>query len=1389
MIEIKRNGTVFYEIEELCEGSKLSYQLMEHHYVTLKFSTAEPVYFQVGDYVELPDFGYFELTSAYFPTHNATNGGYDYEMQMDAYYVSWKNKLLKYRPQYGANETSFKLTTSVSVHLNVILTNLKALGYKYNGKDFTVNYTSYNNDVFDTEERFYIEYDSVSIYDALTSIADKLECEWWVDGSVIYLGYCETAGQVTFEQGVNMFSMSQSESKSDYVTRLYAFGSDRNIPDGYFTGLEADVTTDGIATDYLMLPNQEQDEEGFVAKDGYLENVNVVTNDKQAIEGIVRFEDEYPKVECSVSEIKTYDSTVNNDDGTTTTQTFWQITSADSFVTKFSSSWIKKNVNISIKFTSGSLLGMEFEAKYRVMDGKNFFDVVANDTYGRTLPDSAMCPKVADDFFLYNWDATKITETDLIKEAQASLLERAKTYYRKSMIDNSNFTCVLDGEKFYNDGIYNYHPLGEQVKLINPMFSDVDADGKHYRNSRIIGMEINLDIPYDSPTYTVGEKASYSRLGQLETTVNSIVVNGIEVGGTGNGSGVYVIGTNDATPATDSNVYSARRTGQTFLRKDVSDTAKGKITFEQGLSVGTAENGGIDAEGNAALKRIEVGDMITSADFVDGFTGEGGRVWEEDGLVFLTLDKLTVRQTMNVMELLINKIRSVGGQICVSAANGKVKSVTKSNSGLYYLLTFEDENPFLLGDLVRCQTFTGGKVKSYWVEVGAVSTVGIQVKASEFSEGNEPAAGDECVLMGSTSNRNRQNLVLISAAEDGKPRVDVLNGVSGKDFDGALRARLGNLDGIESSAFPDTLQPQGDGLFADNAYLKGTFVLSTGEDVKTRFEITDEGVKSQVESIRDDVQTEGNHLSNPSFRNDLDGWSVGVTSTAFSVSENYIWANDNILTRNGSSVLTEDDGRKVVMIKAMYLRQLNESMKNTPDTSADNKPVGVTLSFRYRCISEGTLTAQLVSENGDVLNVTRELAVTDGYETFAVTGVWAGTEDLEIAFTGEMYVAMLCLRTDNGETLAYRYGTLFQQTDRLVNIAAQYFDEDGNVKAGSGIVVTNDLTDYVTTKDAQTTLGNYVTNATAVSMLNGYVKTEAFAGLFADAVDDQGVVKKAALSAYVTKDEDGNLESDVYVHADQITLEGLVTANENFKVLEDGSMEAANGKFTGEITTTKGKIGGFTVSGTAITASGAYAGQGVDTSSSRFFLHSAGDGFLCFSDANKWAGIGLNTTGTGSYTLLTLQDLAAQLAEKYGAWINVQNSEYKNVGAYINTSGGEFNYALLGQGDVVTKGCVVGTALAVFEPSKTNGYNISLCSLQSTTVMLKPSTTSTVYLPTEEDVRTYLCLDETDTFAVRLTLVNESAYNIYVSGSTIGAHKTAEWLLTYDGSTYKTYNL
>lgn len=794
MIQIKRYNKVFFTLEDFGEGSKLSYQLMDHHYIILKFTTATPIYFEIGDSVEIPDFGYFELTSSYFPKHNDSDG-YDYEMQMDAYYMSWKNKICKYRPQHGANETSFNLTTTVGVHMNVILGNLKALGLTYNGEDFSVDYTTYNNKAFDVQKRFLIEYGSISILDALNAICseDALNCEWWIDGSIIYLGYCEMEGQTTFEQDVNVLSMSYSESKSTYITRLYAFGSDRNIPKGYFTGADADVTTDGVATDYLMLPNKEVDSDGFYAKDGYLENVNVVKNDKQAIEGVVMFEEEYPKVECRVSRIKTYDSTVDNDDGTKTTQTFWQIGSTDSFAESFEASWIKSNLTLGIKFTSGALMGMEFDVSFKIIDKENFFEIVANDTYGRTLPDSLMCPKEGDRFFLFNWDATKITDTDLIPTAQLSLFDRAKQYYQKTMISNSNFTCTMDGDKFYNDGIYDYHPLGEQVKLINDMFAQVAADGKHYRNSRIIGMEIPLDIPYDHPQYTVGEKAATSRLGKLEDKVDSIKVNGMQIGGTGsgNGGGVYVIGMNDTTPASDSNVYSARRSRMEFISRLLDNTAKGTITWEKvqkffsGLHVGNSNN-------------------------------ENGGSWTPDaeGRSHLITDYLEVRMKAIFEELVINKTSTIGGKEIISPAGGvvahKVEEVTVTYNNVSqkayrcYFLAEQDgdevDNDFAVNDQVRSESFNvrkGTYHKAgnhfYWRLVIGRDEDPVELEGKKYhyidlsdtdcaTASNVPAKGDVLNQCGNRTDVERQNCLIFSAVDTYSPSISLYHGINSYSF-------------------------------------------------------------------------------------------------------------------------------------------------------------------------------------------------------------------------------------------------------------------------------------------------------------------------------------------------------------------------------------------------------------------------------------------------------------------------------------------------------------------------------------------------------------------------------------------------------------------------------
>ena len=511
-------------------------------------------------------------------------------------------------------------------------------------------------------------------------------------------------------------------------------------------------------------------------------------------------------------------------------------------------------------------------------------------------------------------------------------------------------------------------------------------------------------------------------------------------------------------------------------------------------------------------------DSIRSAgQFVDGLLGSGFQLWKgEDGRTYLTVDKLTVRQTMAVLELLIEKVRSVGGQICVSAANGRIKTVEES--GEHYLITFEQENMFVQHDLVRCQTFTGKDMRSYWVEVADVTTDGIVVAKEEF-EGVEPKEGDECVLMGNTANTDRQNMVLISATEDGQPRVDVMDGVSGKTFDKALRARLGNLDGIKDDKFPADRQPRGNGLYADNAYMKGTFVLETGEDVKTRFEITEGKVQSAIDSVRNDFLSEKGYLNNPTFASGLEKWNSENETVFFLVGNRWIWANGAALSKkgDGASVVT-DMGRKVVRIRNKYIRQKHENLRfvpTFPTNSAGKKDaLPVYLSFFYRCAKSGTL--KICFENVDKtgfadfnsMEVSEEIAATGGYVQYTCSGLWNGTGDFKLAFDGDIYLYMLVLSTDKIEALTYKYKTLFEQSERLVKISAAVYDKDERALEETGLIVTSKVS-----------------------------------GLYAIDVDGN-------LKSFVGAGQDG-----VKIKASNIQLEGLVTANNNFKILEDGSIE------------------------------------------------------------------------------------------------------------------------------------------------------------------------------------------------------------------------------------------
>lgn len=293
------------------------------------------------------------------------------------------------------------------------------------------------------------------------------------------------------------------------------------------------------------------------------------------------------------------------------------------------------------------------------------------------------------------------------------------------------------------------------------------------------------------------------------------------------------------------------------------DVARGRITFLNGISF---RNGSISSNGDAYLNTLRANDVSSKA-FTTGFDGEGWRAWLQDGLAKFEVDELTVRKVMNVYELLIHKVRATGGAVIVSAADGKIRTVSAAQFGQWDIEVEDiDGVGFRNGDYVRCQRWdaTRNTIKSYWVQVvGSYSNH--LILSGDFTSG-VPEAGDELVLMGS-SVASRQGAVMISAQEGGVPVVDVLNNISGASLAGCLRARLGGLDGIIDPYFGE-MQPQGYGLYSDNAWLRGTFVLRNGEEVGTKFAILEDRVSSSVAGYVDAIL-----VVNPTF-DGWDGWNV-----------------------------------------------------------------------------------------------------------------------------------------------------------------------------------------------------------------------------------------------------------------------------------------------------------------------------------------------------------------------------------------------------------------------------------------------------------------------------------------------------------------------------------
>ena len=1145
MIDIKqKNGAIrcSVEITDRCVYHK---ELMAEEYVLLSFESDTLIPFAKGDYIDT-EFGTFKIVTLDKPARGG-DGSYTYEQKFHPDWEKFKSRIMFYDRQLGY-EKAWKMTQRPEYFLDILVGNIYDEGFgRY----------SFEVDADLTEMKL-VEFDGTSLLDALTKIAEAWETEWWITDKVIHLGRCEFGSAVSLSIGEEVTDMERSDGQdTEYITRLYAFGSTRNLRKNYRKNDDGEVVVEGVVETRLKLPA------GVPYVDAW---ANMA--DEDVVEGVAIFDEVYPHRVGTIATVTTkqYTDTIENEDGTLTLEKWNAFRFTDTGL-KFSKEYVIEGEELRLIFQSGKLAGMDFAVTFNPdahseSDSKSqVFEIVRNEDYGVALPTDDFKPSVGDTYVLYGYD-TKFIADKLESQAEDELYTKAIAKVAQTSIDKSVYDCPTNpircagykensvGKMVYNSSDIIDLDVGQCVTLRS---TDHFATG--YRTSRVRAFEKNLANKFVC-TYTIGESSAYSKREELNQKVEDLTYQSKQFANT-YGSSVYVVKRYDKTAPTDHNVFSSTRARYEFLQKNVPDRAHKKIRFDEGLDLGdyiAKEQGGhLDEKGNAELLSLVVRQLLRSARFVNGFNGEGFQLWvDANEISHLEIDRLTVRQIMTVFELVISRIRAVGGQVIVSSANGKIKTV--EDTGEAYKITFEGDNYFTAHDLMRCQVFNGvtengvqSPIRGYWVEVLAVDGNSILVQKSEFEEyETQPIAGDECVLMGNTENELRQNFISISATEDGQPRIDIMDGVKGKTFADCLRARLGNLDGISDNWFPADNQPHGNGLYADNAYLRGTFLLTTGEDIKTKFEVVEGKITQSVEGLRQDFMQEKGFLANPTF-DGLNHWDTQNETVFFLVGNKWVWANKNVLSKqgDGASVIS-DDGRRVVRVRNKYIKQSFANLRSVPEirTNMDGQkePAAVYLSFFYKVRKAGTLTIgfENVNDTGFIeyehFAVNQAMEVTDTYQQFTVSGLWNATGDFKLAFTGEMCLYMLVLSTDRIETLTHTYKTLFEQSEKLVKIAAQNFDKDGKVLQESGIMVRAEGA------------GIYAQDG------NGNV------GLIGVSVEETG--------------EDGITRTIVKLQANHIKVEGLVTANNNFKVLGDGSIEAVNGKFSGEINATNGKFNG-----------------------------------------------------------------------------------------------------------------------------------------------------------------------------------------------------------------------
>lgn len=506
---------------------------------------------------------------------------------------------------------------------------------------------------------------------------------------------------------------------------------------------------------------------------------------------------------------------------------------------------------------------------------------------------------------------------------------------------------------------------------------------------------------------------------------------------------------------------------------------------------------------NVGGNSVFAGDL-SSPDFVAGFlTGKGWRLKNEpienaagvlESKYNLELDNLIVRGSMRIFEMIISQLLGENDNRIFTAM--MEVDHFDAESGRVYLDTKEGRmyNSFRKGDYIMVQQYNGLPseendhyvTKNYELLVKEVGTEGEgedRLAWVTFENFTSSMAGatpeklitkrDTFVRVDNVSDPDRKGIIQVMTVGSDTPYIDIVHGMK-TNPDSALKGRIGNLKGIRH---PILGQLKGFGEYLNNLYAVGEFVLSrTGESIDTKFQVLENMFSSRFSKTSYELTNEKNYLENGQFLEQITdsenkiiaGWDIDTTDESvfwFDASGLPVMVNGNPTASGNRKVSLEKvDGRQILRVQNCGIRQKNALIKQ-PGThkeyvageksSAELPPTeaGYTdvqdklyISVRIYAKTAGKLTIgfadceEVRGKQNTLQQRTVNVAYSGAWKTIPIEGVWNGTGDFVIQYTGDCYLAIASLTDEPLSELSKTVSTQIVQTANNIKLLGENID-------------------------------------------------------------------------------------------------------------------------------------------------------------------------------------------------------------------------------------------------------------------------------------------------------------------------------------------------------------